>query len=252
VDMRRVLGALARHPGDGWATPDQLLEQRALDGWTKARLGRCAVELHRAAYVSLIGSPRRYRITQRGRERLAATGHQAVANQPEQAADWAGNGFTAGGGEITVPVDMVKLDAGERVCTIYDLPGTSPILALGITTTGRLLYGVRAGRGWAMEPQWVGICGARPSQLQDVLEQVTAELGVIDRQNYPSTLRLMLRDAIRPFGFPGATLAEVQSAIPGGIDRRQVIGELARMRDDGFVIFEGPRYRLNPGKPLAD
>ena len=176
-----------------------------------------------------------------------------AAQQPEPPAeDWAGNGFTVGGGEITVPCEFVALAAGERVCTIYDLPGTSPILALGITTTGRLLYGVRAGQGWAMEPQWVGICGARPSQLQDVLEQVTAELGVIDRQNYPSTLRLMLRDAIRPFGFPGATLAEVQSAIPGGIDRRQVIGELARMRDDGFVIFEGPRYRLNPGKPLAD
>src|SRR5262252_793157 len=239
VDMRRVLGALARHPGDGWATPDQLLEQRALDGWTKARLGRCAVELHRAAYVSLIGSPRRYRITQRGRERLAATGHQAVANQPEQAADWAGNGFTAGGGEITIPCEFVALAAGERVTTIYDLPGTSPILALGITTTGRLLYGVRAGQGWAFEPQWVGICGARPSQLQDVLEQVTAELHVIDRQNYPSTLREHLRKQLRLQ--TAATLADLE-AIFHSIPRGALIAELARMRDDGEIRFQGPRY----------
>ena len=234
---QHVLTALAKLAPNHYATLDGLLTGHLRNTtFTRALLARTLGALQRKGCTSKIttGGRASYKIMPHGQRSLAE------AQQPEQPAEgWAGNGFTAGAGEITVPCEFVAMAAGERVTTIYDLPGTSPILALGITTTGRLLYGVRAGQGWAFEPQWVGICGARPSQLQDVLEQVTAELHVIDRQNYPSTLREHLRKQLRLQ--TAATLADLETIFPA-TERRTLIGELARMRDDGEVRFQGPRY----------
>src|SRR5215469_10258680 len=224
----KTLDALLAYTGYG----DQPV---TLKTFTRTGLARTLGALQRKGCTSKIttGGKASYKITPHGQRSLAAK------QQPGQPAEWAGYGFTAGAGEITIPCEFVKLEAGEGVCTFYDLPGTSPILALCITTSGRLMYGVRAGEGWAFEPQWVGICGARPSQLQDVLEQVTAELHVIDRQNYPSTLREHLRKQLRLQ--TAATLADLE-AIFRSIPRGALIAELARMRDDGEIRFQGPRY----------
>lgn len=156
--------------------------------------------------------------------------------------DWAGQDFT-GPGEITVPAHLIKLADGERVTTIYDLPGTAPILAIGITTRGSLLYGVRAGKGWAFEPQWIGRVSEPVSALQDTLEQVGAEQSVIDRQTHPGSLRQALRAELTS---GDRTLAQMESRYPN-LARRVLIGELAAMRDDGEVEFTGPRYRLVKG-----
>lgn len=240
---RRILTALAGHD---WATPNTLQADLADRAYSKQYVGRVMTRMHKAGWVSMISGPRKYRATATGLRVLEAL-IQREARQPADDA-WAGHRFGTPAGEITVPCQMVELAEGERVCTIYDLPGTTPILAIGVTTEGSLLFGIRAGKDWKFEPQWIGRCGMRPSALQDTLEQVAAEQHVIDRQRYPSVLRLALRD----FLLEGPrTLAEIEAAYPA-MERRTLIGELARMRDDGFVIFEGPRYRLNPGKPLAD
>ncbi len=164
-----------------------------------------------------------------------------------EATGWAGKKFTEPG-EITVPAELIKLADGERVTATYNISGTTPILTIGVTTHGSLLYGVRAGKGWAFEPQWIGRCGLLDG-LQDTLAQVRAEQAQIDRGISPSPpLQVSLRDALAEqlAGRGPMTLREVEAHFPY-TDRSVLIDELARMRDDGEVEFWGPRYRLVKG-----
>jgi hypothetical protein len=220
-----VLAALRDHQGD-WKTLDAIRVHPAVAGHVPTNTGVLGQILAR--------------LVRRGEAERGLRGHKRIYRATQAADDdWAGNGFT-GGGEITVPAEIIRLAEGERVTTIYDLPGSIPILAIGITTTGGLLFGVRAGKGWAFEPQWIGRIGVSASALQDVLEQVGTEQRVLDRQNYPSALRQALRDVLE---HGSRTLRQIEAACPA-IERPTLIAELARMRDDGEVEFTGPRYRL--------
>ena len=58
----------------------------------------------------------------------------------------------------------------------------------------------------------------------------------------PGELRLACREALQRAGRP-LTLAEMGIRVCC-TDRRTLIAELAAMRDDGEVRFEGPRYVL--------
>jgi len=236
---RDVLTALTRAGlQGGHVTLDTLLvrNRMLLFSFSRASLARTLGALQRRCLTSKIttGGKAAYRIMPEGERVLAGK------QQPAQAADaWAGQRFGTPAGEITVPCQMLELREDERVCTIYDVPGSSPILAIGLTTLGHLLYGVRAGKGWAFEPQWVGRIGVAPSMIQDVLEQISAEQHVIDRQRYPSELRQRLRKQLRLQSV--ATLRGLE-AVFREVERRTLIGELARMRDDGEVRFQGARY----------
>jgi DNA-binding HxlR family transcriptional regulator len=280
----KTLDALLAYREDGASQP-------ALRLMTRASLARTLGALQRKGMTSKISKRGQavYKIMPHGIRTLAEVTDPvppvikywlalAGGQQPEQPADWAGREpWTANGtpapiccqrygpqhdaafsvpgclvprSEITVRAELIKLAEGERVSTIYDVPGASPILAIGITTLGHLLYGVRAGKGWAFEPQWIGRIGSHPSQLQDVLEQIAAEQHVIDRPRYPSAMRLAMRDVLLE---GPRTLAEIEAAYPS-MERRAMIAELARMRDDGIVEFQGPRYKMikDPVNPVAD
>ena len=163
--------------------------------------------------------------------------------------DWAGCGF--GGqpegrrcGIHGDPTDAGRcahcdglLAEGETVTTAYDLPGTDPILALGITSLGGLLFGTRSMRG--AEARWAGRIVGTVASLQETLEHVRADLAVLDRQAHPSTLRALLRKQLRLQH--AATLADLET-IFHGVSRNVLIGELKLMRDDGEVRFQGARY----------
>ena len=237
-DEKRVLAALLRVPGDGWATPDQLLaDTDRLAGFSKNQLGRVMVRLHKRGWVSLISGPRRYRATVTGRGALSA-----AAADDDHAGDWAGRGFDG----VPAAQHPAVLAEGENVSEIIDLPGTDPIACIGVTTHGRLLYGTRTGKGWAHRPEWTGKIFGPLSAVQEALETVHTGQRVIERQRYPSTLREKLRQQLRLEH--AATLRDLELifvSVPGGIERNTLINELARMRDDQEIRFHGPRYVWN-------
>ena len=204
----QVLDALRQY-GD-WITPDSVMSRD---------LNAVGVYFTKRSLALTVGKLRRRELVMH-RVNLGRTEYKAV---PQREAD------------------PVALHEGERVSTMYDLPGTVPILTIGITTRGRLLYGTRAGKGWAFEPRWIGRVTGPAGALQDVLEHVQVDQHHIERQVYPSQLRQDLRTMLLNRG--QAALAEIEPVFRA-IARRDLISELARMRDDGEIRFEGARYRL--------
>ena len=141
---------------------------------------------------------------------------------------------------------MTQPEPAERVTVQYDLPGTHPVLTVGISDQARVLIGERIGdsRNPRAGVNWITRLGddASVDGLQQVLEQVRADQARIARQVHPSDLRKALRICLGNGPRRERTLAEIEAVFL--TDRHDLIRELARMRDDGEVVFAGPRYRL--------
>lgn len=135
----------------------------------------------------------------------------------------------------------------ERVTVQYDLPGTHPVITVGISDRARVLIGERIGdsRDPRAGVNWITRLGDDGSVdgLQQVLEQVRADQARIARQVYPSDLRTALRAELARRAGRLATLPELE-ILHTGTHRNDLIAELARMRDDGEVRFMGARYWL--------